>query len=252
MPVVQIRHGAVRYKVPKAGTPRGYSIKVGFRSMKVDMPQSEVDRLEPLGAVVGVNDELPKGGKLSPLPNTASDEELIAWVSVATAEEIASQIADTPDLADRIMTARATVTERLKQQNEILGGVDDAVAQGLELAAQRADAEAKAQAEAAVQLPPAVTEPTPAGADVVPPESGGDPSPVTKSDGDDVDHAGNLDEVVAQSVPKVSEYLSEHPEQAAAVLDAEKVRAAQEGAKPPNVREGVIKAVEAAASFQQT
>lgn len=247
MPSVLVRHGAVRYRVPRKGK---VATLTAFRGMTVDMPQEEIDRLEPLGAVVKPGSELERDGKMMPLPNTASDEELIAWVSVATKAEIAAQIAETPLLGDRISTAALKVKEALAAQNELLGGLQETVDEGMQLAAEREQAEAKAAAQGAQ---PGAEPEADANAGNVSPEAGGDPSAV-KGAGDNGGDAGgpNLDaialaKVVSQSIPKVSEYLSEHPEQASAVLEAEKVRAAQPDAKPDTVREGIIKAVTAAA-----
>lgn len=226
-----VRHGAARY-VDANGV-----LQTGFRGMTVDMPEEEFDRLEALGAVMPADEELTRGGTLMPLPNTASDEELIAWVSVATRDEIAAQIADTPHLADRLLTARDAVKQKLAEQNEILGGVQDAVDEGLELAAKREQAQ---------------TQPSPEGAA---PEAGGEGDD-TKSDGDagDGGDATNeitdeaIGEVIHGTVAVVSKFLSEHPEQFQRILAAERERAQESGAKPDHVREGVVTAAQAAAA----
>jgi hypothetical protein len=120
MPQVKVRHGAVTWQV-RVG--KREQTETAFRNMVVDMPQSEIDRLKPLGAVVDVNEELPLGGRLTPIPSTASDQELIAWASVANRDEIIAEIQRQPALGDRILAAHEIVQRQLEEQNELLGGL---------------------------------------------------------------------------------------------------------------------------------
>lgn len=246
MAEVLIRHGAARYRVPHG---KGYVIRTAFRGMKVDVPQSEADRLIREGAAVPPDEELAKNGRMLPLPNTASDQELIAWVSVASKAEIEAEIEAHPHLADRLLTAADAVKKRLEEQNEILGGLQDTVDAGLDAAAKREQAEATASAgsadDGAVPVPPAPGAVPPATDGSVSPESGGTPAAPSVS-GTEVTH--DLGEVVKGSIKKVSQFLSENPDKASAVLEAEKVRAAQPDADPDHVREGLIKAVRTAAA----
>jgi hypothetical protein len=231
--VVKVRHGLAFYLDAEGNQ------HTVFRNQKVEMPASEAERLEALGAVVGPDDELPMVGRITPIPNTASDEELIAWVSVATKSEIVNAIAENPALGDRILAARDVVQARLEAQNELLGGVSSTVRQGKALAKKRAAAEKRgaptsgADGKNARRL-----------LDVDPDEDEDDDEEDDDDDDDDLDE-DDPRSVVRGSVGDVAKFLQANPDKAVEVLDAEKAEALD---KQRDVRPGIVHAVQAAAN----
>jgi hypothetical protein len=218
---IKVRHGAVTWQ--REGDDGREITETAFRSQVVDIPAGEAERLKALGAVVDPGEELPMGGRLSPVPSTASDAELVAWASVANREEILAEIKRQPALGDRILAAFEVVQQQLRDQNELLGGlrpeIEQAIEEGEAVSGGEGDGEGDSGGDGEADLigsPPAT----------------------------DV----NLDEVVAGNVDSVSKFLSENPAQAAGVLEAENRRASQPGANPPHPRQGVLAAVEAAAA----
>lgn len=231
MAKVKVRHGAVTY-----------STKIGdrdvqesaFRGMIIDISEEEADRLRSYGAVVDADAELSLPGRLAPIPNTASDEELVSWASVANRDEIAAAIADRPEIGDRLRAAAEVVKRRLDAQNELLGGLDDVVKQGQKEAKKRAKAaEERDKAQrggnrAAKKAAPAKQAPPSGGAD------------------DDDDEEDDIADVVASDDPQeVVQFVAENPHLASQVLEAENERAKASNGQPRDI---VIKAVEAAAS----
>lgn len=230
---VKIRHGLAFY-IGEDG--HQYT---AFRGQRVDVPSSEAERLKTLGAAVAADDELPMLGRITPIPNTASDEELIAWVSVANNAEIAEAIAEQPALGDRLLAARDIVKKRMEEQDEILSGVDDVIKKAKALAKKR-----KAGTKRGA--------PT-SGADghnatVAIPDEDGDDDEEEDDDEDELDDT-NPTTVVRGNVGDVAKFLSENPDQYNEVLEAEKALALD---KQREVRPGVVKAVEAAANIHNT
>jgi hypothetical protein len=208
-----------------------------FRNQKVEVPTKEAERLKTLGAAVDVDDELPMVGRITPIPNTASDEELISWVSVATTSEIVEAVAEQPELKDRILAARDVVKKRLEAQDELLSGIDKTLKAGTALARKRKNASKKGA-------------PT-TGADgrnvnaVIPDDEVDD----EVDDDDEVEDeepdypADDPRMVVRGNVGEVAGFLAENPDKAQDVLEAEKAEALD---KQREVRPGVVKAVAAA------
>jgi hypothetical protein len=230
---VKVRHGLAFY-LDKDGHQRTV-----FRNQKVSMPRSEAERLRAHGAVVDVDEDLPMVGRLTPIPNTASDEELIAWVSVATKGEIVTAISENPALGDRILAARDVVKKRLEAQDELLSGIDSTVKQGTALAKKRASAE-KRGAPTSGAAGKNARNLVSTDAD----DDGDDDEEDDDEDDDDLDE-DDPRAVVRGNVNEVSDFLVQHPDQAQAVLEAEKALALD---KQRDVRPGVIEAVKQAAN----
>lgn len=187
----------------------GDRTEIAFRGQVLDLSQDDVDRLEPHSAIVPEEEELSRPGGMLPLPEAATDEEIRNWVLGATEGEV-RQIAELrPMLAERINAAREAVEEELEKQSEHLGQASKAAKKG----AKRASTD-----EA--------------------------PRTATEKQRSDEEVAQEVDAVVRRNVDDVSEYLSEHPDRAQAVLEAETRRAADAGDEP---RRGVRQAAEAAA-----
>ena len=239
MAKVKIRHGLAYYLVPVAGR-EDLAQRTAFRGQVITVSDEEAARLRASGAAVDHDEELPLLGKITPIPNTASDEELFAWVSVATKAEIARAIEERPQLGDRLLAAKAAYDKRIEQQNKFLSGIEETVAEGkkaAKAAAKRKQGNAKSSA----------------------PTSGanGPNSTGTAPNEEDLDELEELDEeeeeldeddpreVVKGDVNSISKFLTEHPEQIQAVLDAEANLAQSQNRE---VRKGVIDAASVAAN----
>jgi hypothetical protein len=222
MPKVKVKDGLVwwQHEVTDDDGKKRLAHETAFRGMIIEVPKDEAKRLRDLGAVIDPSEELPLGGELSPVPSTASDNELVAWVSVANRQDILDAIRQQPELGDRILAAHEIVQRQLQEQSEFLGGI-------------KPDIE-RVQAEA--------VESNATGADGGVGDGDGDVT--NDDDDDDVD----ADDVVKGNVDAISKFLSENPSRHADILEAEKRRAAADGAKPANVRDGVVMAVQAAAA----
>lgn len=223
---VRVRHGAVTYSVKVGGRDVQES---AFRGMVIDVSAEEEQRLRSFNAVVDVGTELTLPGRLTPLPNTASDEELIAWASVANKGEVAAAIAARPEIGDRLRAARQVVSEKLKAQNELLGGLDDVIEDGQKQAKQNLKAASKRDKA----------------------QRGGVKTPTKQAQAsarvtaDDDDEEDDLDDVVKQDGDTVAKFVADNPQHAAAVMEAEN-RLAQEHNREP--RDVIIQAVTVAAA----
>lgn len=206
--------------------------QIAWRGQVVDLSEKDYEHLDAIGALIPADSELPVHGKLTPLPNMASDEELIAWVSVATKAEIAAAIADHPALADRLQSAHDEIQKRLKAQDELLSGLKPTIAKGKAKAKTRAAkaAEKKAAADKAAGIVP-------------PPE----PEDEEEDEEEELDE-DDPREVVKGTVDEVSKFLSEHPETAADILAAEQEAATNDDRE---VRKGIIDAVAAVTGHTQ-
>jgi hypothetical protein len=154
------------------------------------------------------------------LPESPTDEEVIAWVRSARREEVIALAQLRPDLVDRISGAMDRVERDYKRQMELLGhAVPDRPAAG-------------AGNDPAVTYPPNPGDGAPTGAG----GGSGDPSGLSP---DEI--AELADSVVLGSVEEVSSYLADNPTHAQAVLDAE---TRHKNGKPRN---GVVTAAQAAA-----
>lgn len=253
MPKVKIKHGLAFYLDESGENPVQLT---AFRTQVINVSEKEATRLKELGAAIDAEAELPLVGRLTPLPNTASDEELLAWCSVASRDEIAQAVEDRPELGDRILAARDIVRERMEAQQELLSGIEDHVKEAQAAGKKRAKAGSRQSAPTSGQAGPHQTR-SQAGAvddddeDLIG-DDGDEEEEELEEEGDGDELHDNLDEVVKGNVEAVSKYLSENPDQAQAILEAEDRRAAaareagdQQRAR---VRDGVVQAAQAAAA----
>lgn len=239
MPKRKIRHATVQYFTQKDenGRPRNY--ETAFRGQIVDIPADQVERLDSLGATVPTDQDLERPGRMLALPDTATDAEITSWVMGATEDEVKALVASRPVMAARIESAAAAVKQRFSEQNLHLGGLKSIADDAEER--QRAEAEAAAAAAAATGAPPVVTPLTPPAPDA---SSQGTP-PAPDATTPDLS-AEQADEVVKANAKTVSEYISQNPRFAGAVLEAEGRLAVSEKRDP---RTSVVRAAEAAAGF---
>lgn len=240
MPKVKVRHAMVPYRRdPKdAGTS-----EVAFRGQIVDMPQSEVDRVnaaDPASpAVVKEDEDLARPGVIDTLPVAASDAEIVSYVTNATEAEVKALLVARPELAPRIESAQAWAREQFAYQEKMLGQAADAASSVDRTEAQAelggsamlgtASEEAggnggEAQGRAGAQQQGADN---PADSTSVPstPEAG---TPDTTAEAErraDAEAAAaarrEADLVVLQNADAVVEHVRSHPAQAAAILEAE-------------------------------
>lgn len=204
----KVRHATIQYRSKNDLGQDTY--EVAFRGTVVELPDGEsTDRLKALGAVVPEDEELPRPGRLGTLPDTATDAEITSWVVAATADEVKMLIAERPVMATRIESAWASVQERFEEQAKHLGSVPKEKA-------------VETVGEGSTPAPQASSTPTPA-----------------------VNNPGEFDadKVVAGSAKSVTDFVSDNPAHAAAILEAENRR----GEDP---RVSVVRAVEAARAQQ--
>lgn len=221
----KVRHAIVTYtrKLEDGRT----ATETAFRGMIVDIEnEDELARLEEFDAVVPVEDDLERPGRMTRLSDAPTDEELINWVAAATESEIRTLVSERPSMGDRVANIQEIVERRYEGQRELLGEKASVAKSALE------------------ELP------EPEGSGVQ-----GDPTPVDPATGQVSDTAPpapnpetyDLDQVVSQKVSDVEKFLDAHPDQAAAVLDAENRRAQAAG---EDARQGVVRGVEAIVKTQ--
>ena len=80
-----------------------------FRGQTGDIPEGEVKRLMPHGAIVGVDEELKRPGILQQLGEAPDDEELLNWMSGANASDVAELVTVRPELRPRVESTLAAV-----------------------------------------------------------------------------------------------------------------------------------------------
>src|SRR4051812_34060744 len=129
MPKAKVKFGLINYTRTDKATGRDYEDRA-FRDMIVDLNQEEYDRLLEHGAIVPPDVELARPGRLSALPETATDEEILNWAQAATTEEIRAECRDRPILAERLTAAWEAVQERVKAYREHMSGALDAANDG--------------------------------------------------------------------------------------------------------------------------
>ena len=204
----KIRHALVQYTVEDGdGNVR---FETAFRNQIVDIPEGQVARLDELGATVLPEDDLERPGRMLNLPETATDAEILNWVMGASNEEVETLVRERPVMADRILAAQAAVAKRFQEQDEHLGG--------LKKIAEEAEADLIGDAN---------------------PEA---PEPATG----DVLTADEADKIVLGTAKSVADYISENPQSAGVLLEAEGRRS--ESAKEA-FRVSITRAAEAAAGF---
>lgn len=233
----KIQHALVQYSVDGRQ-------ELAFRNQIVDIPDDQVERLDALGATVEADVDLQRPGKMNQLPDSATDAEITSWVVAATNAEVEALVRERPVMAERILSAHATVAERFSEQNIHLGG--------LQKIAEEVEANAKAEADAALlaglseadlkvvrQLVGLTDDEVIALAELA----------EAKAQADLIgDVPFDADKLVAGSAKSVTDFISENPQHAAAILDAEGRRAI---AAKEDARVTIIRAAEAAASFTQ-
>lgn len=219
MAEVKVRHALINYTVPgtdNLGNKRELD-EIALRGQVVDIPDDQAERLRALGAVVDADLDLERPGVMMALPESPTDEEVIAWVRSARREEVVALAQMRPELVDRISGAMDRVERDYKRQMELLG---------------HAVPEREREHDPAVTYPPSGGGGAPIGGD----GGSGDPSGLS------ADEISELaDSVVLGSVEEVSSYLADNPTHAQAVLDAE---TRHKNGKP---RQGVVTAAQAAA-----
>lgn len=214
--------------------------ELAFRNQIVDIPDDQVERLDALGATVAPDIDLERPGKMMNLPDSATDAEITSWVIGATNAEVEELVRERPVMAERILSARATVTERFNEQNIHLGGLQEIAAQ-VEADAKAALLAGVSEADLAVleQLAGLSDDEIIALAELA----------EAKDQADLIGDAPfDADKLVAGSAKSVTDFISENPRHAAAILDAEGRRAIAAKEDP---RVTIIRAAEAAASFTQ-
>lgn len=214
----KIRHALVQYRVSGAGQRPVF--ETAFRNQVVDIPNDQVERLDAAGATVAPDADLERPGNMLALPETASDAEILNWVIGASNDEVEKLVRERPIMASRIESAHASVKERFEEQNLHLGGLK-----------QIAD-EAEADLIGTAPSQEGDTPPVPAQG------STDNPGDLTAEQADEI--------VNSKKAQEVANFISENPQSAGAILEAEGRRA--EATKEP-VRVTITKAAEAAAGF---
>lgn len=228
MAKVLVRHALVQYSSKNALGQETY--ETAFRGMEIDLPDGpELDKLREYGAVVDTDAQLTRPGRMMALPETAGDAEIISWVSGATNDEVEMLVRERPVMAPRIQAAWASVQERFSEQNLHLGGLDAVAAESSANATQHILVSTD-NSGGTTPAPLPSTNPQPA-----------------------VNDAGEADalaavlltpafdavEVVKGSPKEVADFVSDNPQHAHAILEAE-------GNRPQGARTTVVRAAEAA------
>lgn len=233
MPTRTVRHATVRYVDPASG-----GLVHVNRGESHDFPQEIIDRFEPLDAFLpeGQRELAPTAGSRPfEISGDATDEELKAWVVGATTLEVADFVNanedEHPDIADRIGEALQSVIDtRGENRPQRPGTITE---EGFLVTADGLSSVDPALETTGGSGTVPVDQTRTHGAQLQAEEQAGATS-------DELDPA----DVVQRNVNFVSSYLSSHPEQASAILEAEEERASEAGEEP---RRGVVRAAEAAA-----
>lgn len=254
----KVRHRSIRWVETRNNQP---FIQRAFRDQVVEIPQEHVARLVEAGAIVGADVELTPPGRMAALAESPTDAEIVNWVAVATTQEIESLTADRPILVSRIEGALSQVRAARQREMDLLDNALVAARRGAGDADPLATPAtfASGMADDGTGLPRALvtgTGPTIVGSVVT---DGGEPM-ITDTGAEDTGSGGSDDEtggsgadtggvdpneIVKGSVSDVSDFLSENPSYASAILDAEVRRT---DGKP---RQGVVNAAQAAAGHTQ-
>lgn len=233
----KVRHATVQYFI-KDDKGNVTSFETAFRGQIVDIPADQVERLDSLYATVPVDADLERPGRMLTLPETAGDAEILSWVMGASNSEVEALVAERPAMAGRILAAKESVTQRFAEQNIHLGGLQ-------KIADESAEKQAEADRVAAEAAAAAV------GQSATDQEAAAEAAAEAARVAAEADLIGGLspeqaDEVVKGNAKAVTDYISENPTNAAAILEAEGRRAT--ATKEP-VRVSVARSAEAAAGF---
>lgn len=253
MALYKVRHALASW-TNLDGTPG-----MGFRTQTVEIPDEEAKRLKSHFAIIGPDEEVEHPGILQDLPQSPSDEEILNWVTNANVSEVKALISQRPELTPRIEGALSNVHTARAYEDSHLNDVRLAIQSGglkaddddITLGSTRTgrDPELRDTSDDGDNSDiTVITSTNPAGASTVPPEVAG----TTEEDNTKLKDAnGNPDSLPAMdhgvlvqgSAPDVANYIAAHPDQAAAILDAE---TAHTQGSP---RSEVVNAVRAASDF---
>lgn len=243
MALYKVRHAIANW-TNEDGTPG-----MAFRGQVAEIPDKEASRLKRFFALIGKDEEVEHPGILSDLSVSPSDEEILNWIANANASEVRALVSKRPELKPRIEGALLNVKAARSYEDAHLNEVRLALQQG-GLTPDDADGvlgsartgfdttDTSADGNDDIIVSPSLSTPPPIGGDtssdpaentVVPPEVSG----VTEEDNTELKDAnGNPDS--APSLPPVdhavlvqgtgvdvANYIAAHPEEGAAILDAE-------------------------------
>lgn len=224
------------------------SNETAFRGAVIELEDRvEFNRLVELGAIVPVDQDLERPGRLYDLPETVMDEELINWVANASDREVTDLVAKRPELAAR-------VSGLLTRLDDMRTGADALLGHKTRLEGLIADAQDDLPEFDHLGVPLRADPGTSAG---VQGGTGGsaivdeDGNPVTDetTEGTEIEPANfDFDALVRKNVKEVADFIADNPHVAAEVLAAETRHAQTTGSEP---RQTVVRAVEAAAGHTQ-
>jgi hypothetical protein len=120
MPQRKVRHALITYVVDGRQ-------EMAFRGQVVDITDGEADRLDRLGATVEVSKDLERPGTLAALPESPTDEEIVAWCLAASPVELEHILRVRPELGPRIEGAYQHVVDARKAQDENLKAVSASI-----------------------------------------------------------------------------------------------------------------------------
>lgn len=260
MALYKIRHALANW-TNDDGTPG-----MAFRGQVADIPDKEASRLKKHFALIGADEEVEHPGILSDLPVSPSDEEILNWITNANASEVRALINKRPELKPRVEGALTNVKAARSYEDQHLNDIRLAI-QGDGLGPDGTDVlgarsgfdstDTSAEGNEDIVVTPSATPPVdgvtslnPAGPSTAPPDpSSGVQGPETNTELKDAN--GNPDTLppldhgvlVQGTAGDVANYIGAHPDQAAAILEAETI---QTQGSP---RAEVVNAVRAANSF---
>src|SRR5688500_11259338 len=109
MKKVKVRHALIQYRV--TGDHGAIRTEMAFRGQVVELPEDEARRLLADQAVIPPDQPLDRPGMMMRLPEAPTDEEIVAWVSSATTDEIVRLARERPILAHRLQGAAEWVRD---------------------------------------------------------------------------------------------------------------------------------------------
>lgn len=269
---VKVRHAVIQYEKKEGDRTL---VEMAFRNQVVDLPSGEEKRLREAGAVIDADQMPERPGTLLTLPESPSDEELIAWVLAATPLEIERVAQERPLLAHRFESARlhirnqdeerqnaiteaARATSRIRDENPLVAnqGEEDGADEASDPDTSAGGVRGTGGPESAEGT--GVNNEIGGPAGVTPPlVNPNDPTAATaltqaglvegQSEEEKALGAKAPDEVVKGNAESVARYLADYPMAAQSILEAENRRAEADPSKP--VRSTVVRAAEAAVQF---
>jgi hypothetical protein len=274
MALHKVRHALANW-TNADGTPG-----MAFRGQVVEIPDAEAKRINHKAgasgpALIGPDDEVEHPGILSDLAQSPTDEEILTWIENANVSEVKALVSQRPELAPRIDGALTNVKAIRASEDAHLNDIRLAVQQGglatddfenggvlgarsgHDATDTSNDGDNSDIIVASSVAPPmgAVTtlgekSNDPAGASIAPVDSsagvqGPEDNTSLKDANGTPDSLPAMDHKVLVEGPSqdVANYIAAHPEQAAAILEAETVHS--EGSP----RAEIVKAARAANGF---